>query len=84
MNPNVEHTLGLLMYFGGSRDRVAVSVDDDVAWVGTSWQDYYTMDTESDPDGMHRHGRAVNDLLLHANGSNGIGFLYRNVSVTTI
>jgi hypothetical protein len=41
------------------------------------------MDTESDPDGMHRHSRAVNDLLLHGNGSNGIGFLYRNVTVST-
>jgi hypothetical protein len=40
------------------------------------------MDTKSDPDGLHRHSRAVNDLLLRGNGSNGVGILYRNVAVS--
>ena len=83
VDPGAEHTIGLVMYFEPRRDRVVVSVDGDAEWTGTSWQDYYTMDTESDPDGMHRNSRAVNDLLLHGNGSNGIGFLYRNVTVST-
>jgi hypothetical protein len=65
INPNVEHTIGLVMHFEGRRDRVDVSIDGETG-TGGSWQDYYTMDTESDPDGMHRHSRAVNDLLLHA------------------
>jgi hypothetical protein len=83
IDPNVEHTIGLVMHFEPRRDRVDVSIDGETEWSGGSWQDYYTMDTESDPDGMHRHSRAVNDLLLHGNGSNGIGFLYRNVTVST-
>jgi hypothetical protein len=63
---------------------VLVTVDGQPRWVGGSWQDYYTLDTESDPGGTHRHSRAVNDLLLHSNAAAGSGFLYRNVSVATL
>lgn len=66
-----------------ARWRRDISVDAKTAWTGGSWQDYYTMDTESDPDGLRRHSRAVNDLLLHGNRSNGVDFLFRNVTVST-
>ncbi|HEX3463754.1 MAG TPA: hypothetical protein VHS78_06880 [Candidatus Elarobacter sp.] len=85
VDPTVQHTLGIVMRFseGRARDRVSVSVDGETVWNGGSWQDYYTLDTESDPGAAHPHSRAVNDLLLHANGSSGIGFLFRNVTVST-
>ena len=83
IDPTKEHTLGVTMDFAPRRDRVVVTVDGEEAWTGTSWSDYYTMDTESDPLGAHPQSRAVNDLLLHGNGSNGVGFLYRNVTVAT-
>jgi hypothetical protein len=83
VDPTKEHTIGLTMDFGPKRDRVVVTVDGEESWTGTGWSDYYTMDTESDPGGLHPQSRAVNDLLLHGNGSNGVGFLYRNVTVST-
>jgi hypothetical protein len=84
VDPSAEHTIGIVMEFLTPRDRVLVTVDGIPAWVGGSWQDYYTMDTESDPGGTHPHSRAVNDLLLHSNGTSGSGFLYRNAAAVTL
>ena len=84
VDPATEHTIGIVMEFATPRDRVLVTVDGIPGWVGGSWQDYYTMDTESDPGGTHPHSRAVNDLLLHSNGTTGSGFLYRNAEAVTL
>jgi hypothetical protein len=83
IDPTVEHTIGVTIDFASKRDRVDVSIDGETAWTGGSWQEYYTLDTESDPGNLHPHSRAVNDLLLHSNGPAGSGFLYRNVIVST-
>jgi hypothetical protein len=86
VDPTVAHTIGLTIDFGQGkkqRDRVTVSVDGKNMWTGGSWQDYYTMDTESDPGGLHPGSRAVNDLLLHSNGNGGSGLLFSNVAVST-
>ena len=86
VDPTVAHTISLTIHFGDGKkkeDKVEVFVDGKSGWTGGSWQDYYTLDTESDPGDAHPGSRAVNDLLLHSNGSAGSGLLFSSVSVST-
>ncbi|HMF04422.1 MAG TPA: hypothetical protein VKH17_06375, partial [Acidimicrobiia bacterium] len=88
-DPAVPHTVRLTMQFvdGPGNDIVKVFVDGNLVHTGGSWEDYYTLDTESSPN-PPRVSRTVDSLLIRASGNPaldtaGKGFLFDNVSVTT-
>ena len=89
-DPNVPHTVRLTMQFvdGPGNDIVKVFVDGNLVHTGGSWEDYYTLDTESSPTPADRVSRTVDSLLIRAGGNPqldtaGKGFLFDGVSVTT-
>lgn len=83
----VPHTVRIEMHFveGGSNDVVKVFVDDVLKHTGTSWEDYYTMDTESSPN-PPRVSRTVDSLLFRISGQAApttllYGFLVEDVAL---
>lgn len=83
------HSVRLLMHFfdGESNDVVKVFIDGVLVHTGGSWEDYYTMDTESSPT-PPMVSRTVDSLLIRASGSPtagnaGAGFLIDNLSTVT-
>jgi hypothetical protein len=89
-DPTVPHTVRLRMQFvdGPSNDIVKVFVDGNLVHTGGSWEDYYTLDTESSPTPADQVSRTVDSLLIRASGTAqadtlGKGFLFDGMSVTT-
>ena len=89
-DPKVPHTVRLTMQFvdGPGNDIVRVFVDGNLVHAGGSWEDYYTLDTESSPTPPDQVSRAVDSLLIRASGNAapstaGQRFLFDDVSVTT-
>lgn len=88
-DPTVPHTVRMTMRFveGESNDVVQVFVDGALKITGRSWEDYYTMDTESSPT-PPRVSRTVDSLLFRASGASapslaGQGFLFDDVAVSS-
>jgi len=88
-SPAVPHTVRLTMQFvdGPGNDIVKVFVDGALVHTGGSWEDYYTLDTESSPT-PPRVSRTVDSLLVRASGSPAPdtalkGFLFDAMSVKT-
>lgn len=88
-DPTVPHTVRITMQFvdGPSNDIVKVYVDGNLLHTGGSWEDYYTLDTESSPN-PPRVSRTVDSLLIRASGAAqpntlGNGFLFDDLSVMT-
>jgi hypothetical protein len=86
-DPTVPHTVKITMQFvdGPSNDIVQVFVDGVLKHTGGSWEDYYTMDTESSP-APPMLSRTVDSLLIRASGTAtpslaGKGFLFDGVSI---
>lgn len=86
-NPSVPHTVRLVMLLndGPSNDVVKVYIDGSLVHTGGSWEDYYTMDTESSPN-PPRVSRTVDSLLIRAKGPAapsvaGQGFLIDAISL---
>lgn len=83
------HTIKLTMTFvdGPSNDVVRVFVDGSLLYTGGSWEDYYTLDTESSPT-PPRLSRTVDSMLFRAGGTaapdtTGNGFLIDNFSLSS-
>ncbi len=88
-NPAVAHTVRLEMRLlpGPSNDVVRVFIDGVLKHTGTSWEDYYYLDTESSPN-PPRVSRTADSLLIRASGSatpalSGNGFLIDGLKVQT-
>lgn len=82
------HTVKFSMDFlnGPSNDVVRVYIDGKLAETGTSWEDYYRFDTESNPGLTQNNSRTVDSLLFReagtANFANlGKGYLVDNASL---
>jgi hypothetical protein len=90
-DPTVPHTVRVTMQFvdGPGNDVVKVFVDGTLVHTGGSWEDYYTLDNESNqPPNNTFTSRTVDSLLIRASGSAtastaGKGFLFDDMSVTT-
>ena len=89
-DPKVPHTVRITMQFvdGPGNDIVKVFVDGNLVHTGGSWEDYYTLDTESSPTPADQVSRTVDSLLIRAGGNAapstaGKGFLFDDVSVST-
>jgi hypothetical protein len=70
VDPALPHTIGMTMQFvQPNADVVKFYVDGVLSGVSQtsfrSWEYYYPVDTESDPNGTYPYSRAVNDLLFH-------------------
>jgi hypothetical protein len=69
VDPALPHKIGMTMTFvQPNADVVKFYIDGTLAGSVTgyrSWEDYYMMDTESDPGGTYPYSRAVNDVLFH-------------------
>jgi hypothetical protein len=81
------HTIKISMDFlnGPDNDVVKVSIDGNLVKTGTSWEDYYRFDTESNPT-LASNSRTVDSLLFRESGAansadSGNGFLVDNLSL---
>lgn len=80
------HNIRFVMDFvdGPDNDIVKIYVDGVLKISGTSWEDYYAFDTESDPT-LNGHSRTVDSLLFREGGTanpadSGNGFLIDNMN----
>ena len=85
----IPHTVEIQMVFNDApgRDVVKVFIDGQLKVTGGSWEDYYTMDTESSPN-PPRVSRTVDSLLIRGSGTAqpglaGEGFLFGNITIST-
>lgn len=76
------HTIKFVMDFvnGPDNDLVKIYIDGFLKITGTSWEDYYRFDHESNPT-LAVHSRTVDSLLIRESGANdpnnlGMGFLF--------
>ena len=83
------HTIKLSMDFvsGPDNDIVKVYVDGNLVHTGTSWEDYYRYDSESNP-GLVDASRTVDTVLFRASGTavptnQGNGYLFDNLTYTS-
>ncbi|HVM58942.1 MAG TPA: choice-of-anchor C family protein [Candidatus Paceibacterota bacterium] len=83
------HTIKFSMDFvdGPSNDVVQVYIDGVLVHTGTSWENYYRFDPESNPS-LVSNSRTVDSLIFRAGGSSvpansGKGFLFDNVSLSS-
>ncbi|HSX04935.1 MAG TPA: hypothetical protein VLF69_00485 [Candidatus Saccharimonadales bacterium] len=65
------HTIKFSMDFvnGPDNDVVRVYIDGNLAKTGTSWEDYYRFDTESNPGLAQNNSRTVDSLLFREGGT---------------
>lgn len=82
------HTVKISMDFnnGPDNDVVKVYIDGQLKQTGTSWEDYYRYDTESNPGLANDNSRTVDSLLFRTGGTAvpanlGGGYLFDNVSL---
>lgn len=80
------HNIKFVMDFadGPDNDVVKIYIDGVLKITGTSWEDYYAFDTESDPT-LNGHSRTVDSLLFREAGDPapahfGNGFLIDNLN----
>jgi hypothetical protein len=81
------HTIKFVMDFvdGPSNDVVKIYIDGTLVHTGTSWENYYRFDPESNPT-LESNSRTVDSLLFRESGTAhsanaGKGFLIDNVSL---
>jgi hypothetical protein len=84
----VSHTIKFEMDFvdGPSNDVVKIYIDGVLVHTGTSWENYYRYDDESNPGLANPYSRTVDSLLFRASGSavpgnDGFGYLVDNVNL---
>lgn len=85
---NEAHTIKFSMnfYSGPDNDVVNIYIDGTLVHTGTSWEDYYRFDTESNPGLANNDSRAVNTLEFREGGTAvsanaGKGYLIDNLSM---
>lgn len=71
---------------GPSNDVVEIYIDDNLVHTGTSWENYYRFDNESNPGAPSDTSRTVDSLLFRAGGTAapatmGAGFLIDNLQL---
>ncbi len=83
------HTVKFTMDFvaGPSNDVVTISIDGSVVHTGTSWENYYRFDSESNPE-LVNVSRTVDSLLFRVSGTatpanSGNGFLVDNFNMSS-
>jgi hypothetical protein len=81
------HTIKFVMDFvdGSSNDLVKIYIDGILAHTGTSWENYYRFDPESNPT-LVSNSRTVDSLLFRESGAShpgNIGFLVDNVALSS-
>lgn len=83
------HTIKFSMDFkdGPSNDVVKIYIDGALVHTGTSWENYYRFDSESNPT-LASNSRTVDSLLFRESGTAtpadaGKGFLIDNVAITS-
>jgi hypothetical protein len=93
LNRSVPHTIKFAMDFldGPDNDLVKIYIDNSLVKTGTSWEDYYRFDTESQGNPhdvtLENKSRTVDSLLFRTGGSTdnpgvaGEGFLIDNLSL---
>lgn len=84
------HTIKLAMDFvsGPDNDVVNVYIDGALRHTGTSWENYYRFDTESNPGLAQNDSRTVDSLLFRVGGAAvpanaGNGYLVDNLSLVS-
>lgn len=89
LSRSVTHTVKFSMDFvdGASNDVVKIYIDGVLVHTGTSWENYYRYDGESNP-GHVNASRTVDSLLFRAAGTSvpanlGNGYLFDNVSLVS-
>lgn len=87
LDASVPHHVELTIDFaaGPDNDLVNVSLDGALTFTGTTWEDYYRYDTESNPSSTPDYTRTVRTMLFRAGGSpvsatSGKGYLIDNLS----
>ena len=90
LDASVPHTIKFSMdfYDGPDNDVVNVYIDGNLKATGTSWEDYYRYDTESNPSAPSNYTPTVRTMLFRAGGTAvpanaGKGFLIDNLSLTS-
>jgi Ca2+-binding RTX toxin-like protein len=88
LNRTAPHTIKFVMDFvdGPDNDVVKIYIDGTLKITGTSWEDYYRFDTESNPSAPSDTSRTVDSLLFREGGTahpanSGAGFLVDNLSL---
>ena len=83
------HTIKFVIDFvnGPDNDVVKIYVDGVKKITGTTWEDYFRFDTESNPL-LQVHSRTVDSLIIRESGpadpaNMGMGFLFDNFSLTS-
>ncbi len=86
---NEPHTVKFVMDFvsGADNDVVKVYIDGSLVKTGTSWEDYYRFDSESNPT-LANVSRTVDTLLFREGGTavsanSGNGYLIDNLSMSS-
>ena len=84
------HTAKFVMDFvdGPSNDVVKIYIDGVLVHTGTSWENYYRFDNESNPAAPSDTSRTVDSLLFRAGGTaapatSDFGYLIDNISLTS-
>lgn len=84
------HTIKFVMDFvdGPSNDVVKIYIDGNLVHTGTSWENYYRFDNESNPSAPSDTSRTVDSLLFRQSGTatpanSGKGFLIDNMSLVS-
>ncbi len=91
LNRTAPHTIKFVMDFvdGASNDVVKIYIDGSLVHTGTTWENYFRFDTESQPDPSYANkSRTVDSLLFRQSGTatpanDNNGFLVDNVSLTS-
>jgi hypothetical protein len=86
----VPHTVKFSIDFhnGPDNDVVKIYIDGSLATTGTSWEDYYLFDTESNPVPQNNNSRTVSSLLFREGGTAvpanaGNGYLIDSLSLVS-
>jgi len=87
INRTAPHTIKFVIDFvdGPDNDVVKIYIDGVLKITGTTWEDYFRFDTESNPS-LEVHSRTVDSLLFREGGdpdpgNAGMGFLFDNFSL---
>lgn len=90
LDPSVPHTAKFSMDLldGPDNDVVKIYIDGNLVKTGTSWEDYYRFDTESNPNAPSDTSRTVDSLIFRAGGTAvpanaGKGYLIDNLTLMT-
>lgn len=73
---------------GPDNDVVKIYIDGDLKITGTTWEDYYLFDTESNPGLANPHSRTIRTVLFRSGGTAvpanlGKGYLIDNLSLSS-